>query len=417
MSLYFLAFFLLILFILLSGIFVYIRYKKTSWLYYLIFAIVIPLWFLLYFLSFNLEFGADNIMRIYRFQYSLSLIWFYSILFFICFYAINWQQHRYTKYIFAFFISLLAFSNLTPFIVSWVKFSNELWSYVEIFWSGYAIFVWLYIAIFPLFFACSYLKLRKLNNLDRVRIWYIIVWFLLFIWVSLTFLVFVPFIFSDADLLLFENLTPFFILPFIISVIYSSYKYDFSDVKIYVNSLFIYGSSLALACAWLFLTHYLISYLGERFHVFWDIAPWFGWMDIILWIIFFLIFIRIFQRFRVWDELDSKLRSIQDTLPFITDMTSINISLKDSFKKKLHISDVRIEDNTQAFPNIIEFFLWNPEAKYIINDFVFFEKNKHKIWNIFSEVTGNDMLVFPIFKSFNDLRALLFIWKKTIRWV
>ena len=329
MSIYLLMFLCLITITFASGIFTFSRYKNSSWLYYLIFSIVIPLWFILYFISFNSDLWSDAIMRIYRFQYFLSITWFYSIIFFIYFFA-NTKKYikKYQNTIFVFFASVFMLSNFTPFIVEWVSYDKELWSYVEVFWILYNIFVFLYALIFPLFSYISFIKIKQLSSLNKTRIIYIIWGFFLFITIALTFLVFIPFLFSDATLLLFENLTPFFILPFIISVLFSSYKYDFSDYKIYLGNILIYWVSILFSFIWLLLTRTFLQAFNSWFMSFWWISNSPTWFDLFYGIILFIVFLKIFKKFAIRDKVRKKIHLIQEQIPFITSIDSLNLFLE-----------------------------------------------------------------------------------------
>ena len=74
MSLYFFCILLLISGILISSLLVYIRYRKTSWLFFVIFSMCLSIWYILYIVSFNPNMWSEIILIIYRFQYGRQ--WF-----------------------------------------------------------------------------------------------------------------------------------------------------------------------------------------------------------------------------------------------------------------------------------------------------------------------------------------------------
>lgn len=416
MSAYFIAFISLNLFIFLSGIHVYLKHKSTSWFFYLIFSCLIPFWYILYFISFNDVFGAEKILQIYRFQYSLSLIALYSIVFFVLFYAVeNKYLRRKVSYIYLFFFCIFLLSNFTPFIVQSVSYSEKLWSYIEDFWPLYSIFVFLYALIFPLFSYISYIKLRRLKNLERVRIIYVIIWFLVFCWLSLTFLVFIPFIFSDASLLLLEKLTPFFILPFIVSVLYAGHKYHFTDYRIYIHNLISYWWAWILTLFAVFLLKTLLWYLWSKVIYFWNMNYHYSLWDIILGIMIYVFFLSIFQKFQIENTLRTSLDICKEKLTYITNTRYLTEFLSSYFQKNFGVDRLFIEQNINKYPELSKYFL-NPvyKDKFFLRDYVFLQKNKHK-WDMFQilqELDNKAQIVFPIYNKKLELWYFIFIWNK-----
>lgn len=105
---------------------------------------------------------------------------------------------------------------------------------------------------------------------------------------------------------------------------------------------------------------------------------------------------------------------MQEQIPFITEHEKLNWFLNEKFNELWWIKSSCIIDNIGASPVLKDFFQRNSDSKYIINDFVFFEKNKHKInrREIEKEIPLEVKVIFPIFWKRDEVRAFLFLWKK-----
>lgn len=417
MSIYLLFLLVLILLITLSWYSTYQRYKKWCGIFFLIFSFSSILWFWLYYVSFASEFSEHIILMIYRLQYSLSIIGFYSILSFVLFFWKNLSQLKRKKiYIYIGFLILFAISNFSPFVLHWVSYSAEIWSYLEIYGPLYFLIVFLYSILFPLFVYVFYYKLHKLNSLDRVRLSYIIFWFLIFIGASLILTVFIPYFSSDSSLLYLEKYLPFLMIPFILSVLYSSCKYDFSDHKIYGLNILIYITSIILAVSWWKLIHIFLWYFSENFNVFWNISNSPTFIDIFFAILLFILFFNVLKKYNIQGVAKEKLLALQDQIPFITNIDALNIFLKKKFFKELLIQDIKIIQNTKKHVLLKNFFLKYPDITNLVNDFVFLQKHKHKIdiRYLKQQLTDDVSLVFPLRGKKNTVIAFLYIGKKRL---
>jgi len=415
MSIYVYTSFFLSVMVLFSGFFVYQRYKKSSWFFYLLFSILFPLWFFLYSFSFDATLSQELITRIYRFQYSLSIIGFYSILFFILFYwVLKTHFFRHTYPISIFYITIFFLSNATSLIVKGVEYNTERWLYVEIYWPLFWIFAWLYALLIPLFIIISLYKFKALSYLHRTRLVFIISWFLSFVVVSLLFNVFIPFLSEDSSKFYWENYFPFFIIPFILSVLYSSYKYDFSSYKAYLNNIFCYWFAVFFTLLWVGLFQILIN-ITHNTSVGINILDFnFWWGELVFSLILFSCFLKISRRFHVQNIIQRKLLIIQEQLPFISWEKNISRFLKSEFSNKLSIQNTNLVFSLEWKREICGLFSQASWVEYIVNDFVFFQKHKHKfsLSKIQQEIWEEAHVVFPIFHENKEIIALLCLWKK-----
>jgi len=415
MSVYFFIFIVFIIVTFLLWLYTYKKYRFSWGLFFLLFSIAIPVWFILFFVSFNVEYGSEIILRIYRFQYSLSIIWFYSILFFVL--SFWWVPEFFknkSKYVYIGFIVFFLFSNFTPFLLQWVEYSEKIKSFSEIYGVLYPIVVCMYAILFPILGYVSYYKLKTLNNLDRLRLWYIVIWFLLFIAISLILTVFIPFFSSDSSQLYWERILPFSMLPFTLSVFYTSYRYNFSDIKVYLNYINIFIGAFLLSIWWLILLRVFLVYFDEWFYNFWSIQSDLTWFDIFLCVILFNIFYTILQRLNPDKNIKEVLWLAEEQAPFMKSIRSLNTLLEEKFRERLFVEKIQIvlcSDTNQVRK---KFFEENPSIDFYIHDIVFFEVNKKKQWihEMHESVWSDEFLIFPLRELWGSVQGFLNIGKK-----
>ena len=179
--------FLLSLLSVYSGCILMLRYRDVSSFFYLVFSLLLPFWFLLNTMWYS-NFATPNLMEVvYKVQYSISLIWFYSIIFFVLFYRSKNISKKILYTIFAWYFVSIALLNFTDLFLWSVDFSLDEGKYVENYGPLYSLLVGAYILIFPLFFLISWFKIRRLSYLDKSRLNIIIVGFILLIGLPLIF--------------------------------------------------------------------------------------------------------------------------------------------------------------------------------------------------------------------------------------
>ena len=415
MSLYIYAVLLLSCITLVSWFFIFDRYRNSSGLFYLIFSVLFPIWFVWYWFSYDSSLSAEFVSRVYRFQYSISIIWFYSILFFVLFFDLQWKKfYHYLKPIFIFFLSCFIISNATDLIVESVKFNTERGIYVENYGILFWMFAFLYLALIPSFIAAFVYKFKTSSQLQKTRIWIIIFWFISFIGLSLLSNVFIPFFSSDSSKFYGDIIFPFFVLPFIFSVLYSSYKYDFSSYKIYINNFLSYFLSFLLTLILLavFSVIFLIYKKADIYSILQ--YPNFWWWSIIFSILFFSWFLKFFKKFHIQNIIRDTLSWIQEKLPFISGHDDINSFIKNEFYNELSIKNAYLDIKPNLNSELAKFFISNPNVKYFVNDFVFYQKFKHKISkiNIQGQVSKDIQVAFPIFDAKATLIWILYLGKK-----
>jgi hypothetical protein len=122
------------------------------------------------------------------------------------------------------------------------------------------------------------------------------------------------------------------------------------------------------------------------------------WFDLFLVTVFFGLFLKFFRSFKTEEGIGKKMQQLQEQIPFITSISNLNSYLKNKFWSILFIKDIFVSSDIGKFPLLAQFFEKHPDIELLVNDFVFWEKNKHKILHedLSKEISQFDSLVFPL---------------------
>ncbi len=419
MSIYLISTIIFIVTSIISSFFVFKKYKLTSGIFYLIFSVTMSMWFGLYFISFDSSYGEKIVLMMYRFQYSLSMIWLYSILFFVLFFWKAKQKTRNARLqIYACFLTFFLTSNFTWFIVENVEYSNKIDSYVEVFGDLYLLIVFLYFVLIPAFLITSFFKLRSLNDVNRERLKYIVSGYTVFLSVILSFLVFIPFITGDSSNLYFEQFAPVYTLPFIASVLYSSYRYKFFDLWFSIAKLVVLFISISLSIGIIITIKSYIFTVHNSMALFWWLSAQLNSTDFFFWIFLFLLIYRYLSSKLLSNVSINKflgdLHSLKEKIPFLTTRKSLNNFLLRSFNTKFNIDFSNIDFYISNKKELCKFFISSLRNDVFINDMVFIEENKNKFHkqNILEEIDQNIGLYFPLYDNTWKIVWFLCVWRK-----
>ena len=356
------------------------------------------------------NFATPNLMEVvYKVQYSISLIWFYSIIFFVLFYRSKNISKKILYTIFAWYFVSIALLNFTDLFLWSVDFSLDEGKYVENYGPLYSLLVGAYILIFPLFFLISWFKIRRLSYLDKSRLNIIIVGFILLIGLPLIFQVIIPFFSQDAAKISWDFILPFFMLPFILWIIYASRKYDFTSMKIYIFEI------LSLILSFVIATLSVILLKA--------ICIWFGYNQIDLYefsipeiLILIILFLAIFKKIsskNTQDSFSETFMQIYQELPSLTHQRELSQFVSDILSEKHKIQGSYISVDIPEL--ICKYFSWKKHKNFILNDYVFLDEMAWGLWEIIDQgqlFEKNTGIIFPIYSFQQDLIAILIVWKK-----
>jgi len=391
------------------------QYQKYSHQKYFFISILLySIWLIFYLLSFTITYDKNIVLIFSKLLYWISLIAWYSMLFFIIFFNIKKISIKYHILIWIIFISFLLLTANTPFIINDMIYSENIKLYHEDFWKLYPLYTALYL-IYPfLLVLFSYLKIKKLNTINKARLKYILLWFSFYIINAIIFLSILPLF----DIWIFQKEQILFFIPFIIGTWYSINKYHYMNIKIWLLKIISYILSIWLSI----ITTYLIKIILYNYYtwyswklnlLFWKQSKLLSEYDLFLYIsislILFIVFHKIINNILKYDSenirYSKKINRLKKEIPFITNLNDLNNFLKIKFKKLFNIKYVEIKLNNRINETSI-FFSSNKNNKLFINNIVFIEENKNKFnySKLKNEIDSNSYLIFPI-KNNNT-----FIW-------
>ncbi len=96
----------------------------------------------------------------------------YSMLGFIYFFK-NKQNNNYVYILYIILLSLFLISSLSPYVINNMLYDDIKKIYYEDYGFLYYIYLFLYLLFIPLFSIFSYLKLKQIRTLDKLRIKFI----------------------------------------------------------------------------------------------------------------------------------------------------------------------------------------------------------------------------------------------------
>lgn len=411
MSLNLLLHFVIILIFIPLGIQVYNRYKNTSGIFFLIFSILISIWLFLYTLVFSISLSTDILLYLNRFMYFLSLIWIYNMLLFVLFF--NNKNNIDNKYkIFIPILLLGIFSIFTPYILENMTFSVDKERYIENYWIIYPIFSFLYMIFLPLFSIISYIKLKSLHSLNKIRLLYVIIGFFIFVFWGILFLTILPL----YSIHILDDNIPLLILPFLCFTWISIHSYSFININLIISKIvsFIVASALSIITTIIIKNYYIqidIWWINKHYNI----------IDIILAISIFY-WIHSFLNKKVFLnkntlEFTQSLNYIKKQISYLHNLNDVNKQLKISFKSLFWINQAHITYFSDTIENpLFNFFESNKKNKFFINEKIFLQQNKN-IFNsktISNYIQEKEYIIFPIYLN-NDLSAYFSLWKKTLK--
>ncbi len=415
MSVYLLLNLVIIISFLFLGIKVYQQYKHYSGIFFLIFSIAISIWFFLYALVFSLSFSENTILLFNRIMYALSLIFLYSMVFFSYFFNINKKKNmKKIRWIFIIFFLLFCLSVFSPYILESVQYIEKKSRYIEIYGALYPIFAFLYLINTPLLIYILVNKFKTLHNINRIRLKLLSAWYLIFISLSILFLVVLPLVGKN----ILDNEIVFLVIPFFVWTVLSIRGYNFLNVHIILWKVIIFSLSLFFSILSVSILKYYYFQLG----VWWiqDENPiW----DIILSVIVFSWFYLFFEKIFLWHlnaQLFSKsVQSFKKQISFTTDIRLLNQTLSLCFKKyfKINHASVSLFNDANKNSELYKFFLNDIHYGYFLNDIVFIEENKNKFFpeKIVQEFNPKAFIISPLYNNKKELIWFFSIWKKPFK--
>lgn len=422
MSLYLVLYILIISFSLYIWCIVFKKYNNLSWLFFLLFSVSLSLWFFLYFLTFFTTYNVDLLLLYSKLAFWISIIWLYSFLFFILFFAKKNSTFFNKKSIIISigFLFILFLYLKTPYIIESMFFNEWKQDYYETPWILFNLHIILSLLFFPLLLIISYVKLKSLNFINKERLKYILFWVVIFIWLGLFFQLILPLF----DIRLFEKEIIFFILPFLSFTLYSISRYHFTDLFFRFSEVLPYILSIFFTVL-IFLWFKLLNLsFNDSFIKFWGISSDFSYTDLIFWIITFIFLHKILSKYLPWNiEYNifiSKLNKLKEEIPFITSLDSLNNFLRGKALNLFGIKYVQIrlfKDNIDYKKQIYLYFKKDINRDVFINDIVFIEENKNKFNKkiIKKELNKKIAIVFPMIDNKRELIWVFELWYKPFK--
>lgn len=405
-------------FLFLIWIYTYKKYSEYSWLFFIVSTCLLWIWFIFYVLIFWFIIDKDILLYIFRIMYTLSFTSFYLMIFYIYFFSQK-VNIKIKAYIFLSVIWIAILFILTPFVVENLKFIEEGWYYFEEYGIGYNLLLLLYFLYIPILLIISYFKIKSLNNINKIRLKMIVIWYSIFIFSSLLFYLFLPYF----SIYLFPNTIILFSIPFMFSVLYATNYYNFFDFKIKLWEIFVFFLSVFWSVLFINIFKYYDKFLPNDFSNFWWITQWFWIIDIFLSIVLFLIFYKLFNKVFLLNNnivnFQKKLYDLRKYIPYISNLDDLNIFLSKKFINlfKIKYINLKLFNKNDINLEIYNYFDKDISRNLFINDIVFIEENKNKfnIDDIKNEIENNIALIFPLRDNKWVLMWIIEIWHKYLK--
>ena len=399
-------------------IFTYKKYKDYSWIFFIISMFFLWLWLLFYILIFWVIINKDILLYIFRIMYTFSFIWFYSMLFFVYYFWIKSEKINKKRIFIVYFLIAILFI-FTSFVVKDLKWIQERGYYFEDYWIGYNFILILYLLFTPLFLVISYFKIKRLSYINNIRLKIIVFWFTTFIFLSILFYVIFPYF----GIYLFENSSSIFLAPFIYSVLYSTNIYNFSDLKFKLWNLLVFSFSIFYSVILVKLFKYYSAQLPEYFSNFWWFSKDLWTVDLIIWIILFLISYHFLSKFFLWNtnliHFEKEINNCKKYIPYILNVDDLNKFLEKHFFKLFKIKYIKIQlfNKKDNELELYKYFTKDKSRNLFMNDIVFIEENKYKFdfKKLKKEINNNVYLIFPLFNNKKKLIWIFEIWEKPFK--
>lgn len=420
MSAYILLYFLALIISVYLWFIVYKRYKRSSWIFFFLCTIFASLWCVFYFLSLSSFIPEYLVVYISRLAFFSSTTGMYSFLFFIIFFSDQQKNSipkNKLKLILSIFFIIFSITVFSPLVIKWMTFSSKDLIYREIYGIFYPIYVILYVMFLPLALYFSKKQIQKQTDLNKIRLKKILYWSLFFVLIWVIFQVILPIFW----IWIFEKELIFFFVIFVMSVVYAIQRYFFLDIWYWIWKIVIWSISMVFSLIWIKSLHLFYSNIWFHSTKYWYISEWYSSIDIIMWIIIFLISYNILAKNFLWNTLKAEFKNtihnLEQNISTITNFLKLRKYLKNEIQKifKTNFCEIKLFENSGERNELQIFFEKNPKQKYFINDIVFIEEkkknfNKKKLLNCIDE---NSFLIFPIFNSEKQNIWIFSLWKKS----
>lgn len=417
MDLYTIIYFVSILFIIFSGFSIKNNLKNLSANYYFLFSVFLSLWFFLYFI-FYLLVDEKYILYTSKFAFLFSIYWIYCFLQFINNFWINWVRNKSLKLFEVLFLSVIWYLYIfTNFILSGVELNNNDNIYYEIYWKYIFIHHLLTISISLFIIISFYLKFKKLEYINKIRLKNIFYSFLFFLFFWVLFQTILPYIW----VYLFDKEIILFIIPFILFSWHTLNKYHFSDISLRYNEIISFLISLFITLIFLFYRkNFVYLDIYNDFNLWWFNSS-FTYIDIIFSISLFFVlyksFIKLLPLNKDYDNLLKLLNKLKEQIPFFIDFDSLQNHLRNFISKNFNVNYVNINLTWYADNQINNFFNFRNTNDIFINDVVFLSENKYKfdLEKLKENINSEVYLILPMKNNNWDIIWFFELWKKPFR--
>lgn len=336
------------------------------------------------------------------------------MLFFVLFFNTKLANKKSIKYWLLFTMLTLWFITIcSPYILEDLSFSPEKWRFIENYWIIYPLFTFLYLALIPLFSIVSYIKIKSLHSLNKIRLLYVIIWFFIFVFLGIFFLTILPLF----DIHILDDKVVFLILPFLCFTWISIHSYNFVNINIIISKFvsFIIAGIISIVSIILIKNYYI------QIDVWW-VNKHFNIIDIILSIsIFYLVYWilnkKVFLNKNI-TEFSQSINYIKKQVSYLHNIKDVNKQLELSFKSLLWINHAHIYyfDNKKESNPLYKYFQINTKNNFLVNEKIFLQQNKNKInlEDLNKYISSKNYIIFPIYLNSN-LVGYFSLWKKTMK--
>lgn len=309
-------------------------------------------------------------------------------------------------------LGIFLISIFSPFFIEGMIYDPLLEIHYENFWPGFIFLQYGYLLNPVITFIWILYRARNILGIDRIRFFHLSLGYMIFLFLYALFLALLPIFW----IWVLQKEQILFFFPFIYTLFYTSYRYQFSNLGIGLWKLMVFSFTVFASVLVFYLLKNYLYLLDSRLIGFWSITSpeVFYFFEVVFCICFFYVLYKLIKQstsLSAWyEDIRSYVNITRDTLPYLSSIDHLNHFLTEK-SEKIGVKYVRLIDGDieSLYPSLYKYFIKDEIRNIFLNDRVFLEENKAKfhLENIKEEL-GDTYLILPIREQGTPIAFLVF---------
>lgn len=394
-------------------LYIYKKHKNLFWLFFLIFCILSWIWFLWYYTFLSWISSINILLIISKICFYLWILSTYSLLLSIIFLK-NWKKVIDPKIslIYWIIVSIIWYIYLfTDKIIKNIIYIEKTWDFREVYWEWIVLNSVLQVIFLISFFFTTLFWFKKLNNLHKLRVKYIIIFSYIFLLIMIVLQSLLP----TYDIWIMDKYLIINYIIYIFCINHVIKKYYFTNIGYWALKTWIIIFSFIVANIFNKISNYFtnLNYIWSSELVIDDLII----NHIILILVFYLIF-NFLNNWLIWHSSKIEIKKILENSEYKISQVNeyekinsilevdLNILFKNNFSKIVKIT------KKSKWNSLLKKIFEEEKLNLIINDIVFYEENNIDKNIINESINDKIYLVFPLFDENSRLSWYLWLWSK-----